>query len=246
MVKSDEVKETEAVEGAAPQKKRSPKLFIILGSVAVVIAAAVTGFLIWHSQPTFCNDICHTPMDPYLDTFSQEVGVPGHDKWGNEVSNTSAMLAPSLAANGYGCLDCHTPTLGQQIHEAILWVSGDMDLVANATYTNGVLRERNLAQLAEATGADPVSMCMNPTCHATLGISDMASLAAATAELYPNRNPHAGHRWESGELTCSDCHKSHRASVMLCASCHNDAPLPDGWITPAQEKQLAQSAPAKK
>lgn len=38
-------------------------------------------------------DYCHTSMDPYTESYFQEAGKPGVDKWGNEVSNTNAMLS---------------------------------------------------------------------------------------------------------------------------------------------------------
>ena len=46
-------------------------------------------------------------MDEYLETYEQEPGTTGVDKWGNEVSNTNAMLAVSHKAQGclgYGAL----------------------------------------------------------------------------------------------------------------------------------------------
>lgn len=54
-------------------------------------------------------------------------------------------------------------------------------------------------------------------------------------------NPHSNHH---GEANCSDCHKSHRASVMQCTQCHNDAAasMPEGWVDYKTGKQIAESA----
>lgn len=45
---------------------RRAKASIVIGVVAAVIIAAGAGFAVWHDQPSFCNAICHTPMDPLL------------------------------------------------------------------------------------------------------------------------------------------------------------------------------------
>ena len=66
-----------------------------MGVVAVVLIAAGAGFWVWHEQPSFCNAICHTPMDQYNATYDQEPNTAGVDKWGNEVKNTSSMLCVS-------------------------------------------------------------------------------------------------------------------------------------------------------
>ena len=97
--------EGSTTEEAAP-KKKGKKWPIVVGVVVVVLIAAGAGFWVWHEQPSFCAAICHTPMDEYLETYEQEPGTTGVDKWGNEVSNTNAMLAVSHKAqgNGLACL----------------------------------------------------------------------------------------------------------------------------------------------
>lgn len=49
-------------------------------------------------------------------------------------------------------------------------------------------------------------------CHGTY-----ADVKELTKKL-PEANPHDSHL---GELDCRDCHKIHRASEVVCASCHN-------------------------
>ena len=51
-----------AAGGPAP-KKRPKRGWIVAGAVAAVIVVAGAGFWVWHEQPSFCNAICHSPMD---------------------------------------------------------------------------------------------------------------------------------------------------------------------------------------
>ena len=99
----------------------------------------------------------------------------------------------------------------------------------NATY-GMVLEERGLDQLTEARGISKDEFCLNAACHDLT----RADLKAKTADR--TINPHDDHH---GKQDCSNCHKAHRASVLQCSKCHNDAVLPDGWITPAQSDKLA-------
>lgn len=97
-------------EGAqAPSPKRKAKRgWIIGGVVAAVIVVAGAGFWVWHETPSFCNAICHSPMDYYVETYDSgdpNLGVTVHAKAGES------------------CLDCHTAELTTQISEVCAWVS---------------------------------------------------------------------------------------------------------------------------
>ena len=229
-----EATSAQAEDPAAPApKKKSRKKLAIWSGVAVLVAAAGIGFYVWHNQPSFCDAICHTPMDPYGDTYFQELGAPGVDKWGNQVANTSGMLCVVHAAEGLGCIDCHVPTLSEQIHEGIEWVTGNYTAYENPTY-GLVISEKNLTQLVAARGLESGDeFCLTEGCHET----DRKGLIALTMDVSRVRNPHAmPHR----ELQCSDCHKSHRASINQCSACHDDAPIPEGWLTTAEAAKLAE------
>ena len=216
----------------APKKKKKNKL-VILGVVVVVIVALGAGFWVWHEQPGFCNAICHTPMDPYLPTYESTPGQPSEDKWGNEVKDASGMLSATHRANqNITCMGCHVPTLGEQVSEAMAWISGNYPLIDNEKY-GSVLEERNLEQLVAARGIYKDEFCLNSACHNMT----REDLKAKTADLA--RNPHA---WYHEKLDCSDCHKAHRASVMLCTKCHGDAVVPDGWVSAAQGEQILAAA----
>ncbi len=217
-----EASETDgSVATEAAPKRKGKKWPIIVGVVAVVVIVAGAGFWVWHEQPSFCNAICHTPMDPYLPTYEAEPGQPAVDKWGNEVADASSMLAPMHRVNADAtCMSCHVPTLSEQVNEAVSWVSGN--------YVNP-LEEKDLKQLTAARGVDPDEFCLNESCH-NMTRDD---LIASTADM--KFNPHVA---QHGEQECSTCHKAHRASVMYCTQCHSEAEVPDGWLSASEAKKL--------
>ncbi len=200
------------VEGGKRPVSRKMGVAII---VAVVVAiAAGSGLWAWHEQPNFCAAICHVPMDGYLATYEQEPGVEGVDKYGETVENTSSMLAVShRQASGTTCLECHVPTLTEQIAEGVGWIAGNYKFP---------LDETSLEDLVEARGAPSDSFCMNEDCHGY----GREGLVSKTDEY--EINPHDS--TQHGELQCSECHKAHRASVMFCAKCHDNAVVPEGWV----------------
>lgn len=217
---STDVPTTEA-EDATPQKKRK-KWPIVVGVIVVVLVAAGAGFWVWHEQPSFCGAICHTPMDPYLENYDAEPGQASFDKYGNEVSDAKSMMAISHKQHNVNCLGCHEPTMSEQVSEGINWVTGNYEYP---------LYERTLDDLTEARGATADEFCLNENCHE--GITSREDLKKATEDF--ERNPHEA---QHGEVDCGECHKGHRASVNYCSQCHNDADIPDGWLTVAQANKL--------
>lgn len=205
---------------AAPKKKQSKKAMII-GIIVAVVAVVGIGFYQWHETPEFCTSICHTPMDTkYLDTLYANPYKSAVDKWGNTVEKADAMLASKHGAMGKRCMACHVPSIQEQVTEGIEWIQGN--------YYNP-LSERDLARLVFYRGVGETEFCLNPACH---DISK-TELTEETAKMA--RNPHS---WHHSEYTCSDCHKAHRASIMVCSQCHEDAEIPDGWLTYDQAKGL--------
>ena len=211
---------TEAVKGAALKKIPKKKLTII-GVIVAFVAAFGIGFWVWHDTPEFCTAICHTPMDKaYLETLYANPYGPAKDKWGNDVDYAGAMLASYHGSMGKRCIDCHIPAIQEQVTEGLEWISGN--------YYNP-LSERDLARLVFYRGVGETEFCLNPGCHNTtkMGLTDV------TADMA--RNPHS---WHHTEYTCSDCHKAHRASVMICSQCHEDAEIPHGWLTWDESQNL--------
>ena len=217
----------------APNKGKK-KWPVALGVILAVLVAAGAGMWVWHEQPSFCNAFCHTPMDTYLvNTYEGESGQPGTDKWGNEVSDAHAMLVVSHKDAGVACLQCHEPSLQQQIGEVIEEVSG------NYYYP---LAERSLEELLVNAGKSTENMgdefCLKSGCH-EYARKDMIQLTNDQT-----RNPHmwlaTPHMTINMEFACSDCHKSHRASVNMCTQCHSDAEadLPSGWVNAVEGNKI--------
>lgn len=212
--------EVESKSALGPKKfaKKRCRYSVVLAVVALVIVIAGAGLWTWHEQPSFCAAICHTPMDGYLETYEEEPGQTGLDKWGNEVTNSSSMMAPTHRVGaGTDCMDCHTPVLNQQISEGINWVSGNYQFPLN---------ERTLAEITEPAGLDYKALCLNESCH-NMSEDD---LAQTTADM-GTYNPHSMHH---EDIDCGMCHKAHRASVMYCTKCHATAEVPDGWLSASQ------------
>ena len=207
---------------AAPSPKRKGRRAAIAAVVvATVLVVAGAGLWVWHEQPSFCGAICHTPMDNYLATYEAPLGQAATDKWGNAVADSSSMLAAVHAAEGDTCMDCHIPTLSEQVGEGVAWVAGNYEFL---------LLERNAGDLTEASGRANDELCLNESCH-NLTRED---LVEKTADM-GTYNPHDPHHME---LDCTTCHKAHRASVMYCTQCHAQAEVPEGWISMGESNQL--------
>ena len=133
-------------------------------------------------------------------------------------------VQPVYADNGKmgkRCMACHEPNIQEQVTEGLEWVSGN--------YYNP-LSERDLARLVFYRGAGETEFCLNESCHDIT----KTGLTEQTAS-YGTRNPHS---WHHSEYTCSDCHKAHRASIMVCSQCHEDSTVPEGWLTWDESQNL--------
>ena len=223
MSENTEILNDPPAETAAPKKSSAKKrVGIVCGVIAVIVAIAGFGMWTWHDDPSFCGTVCHTPMASYLETYDQKPNTEGVDKYGNPVSNTSAMLAVQHGAMGFDCLTCHKATLGQQISEGTAWLAG------NYTYP---LDERSVAELGEPTGMGSDEMCLNESCH-NMTRDDLYNLTADEENLY---NPHWSHH---ETLDCGTCHKAHGQSVLYCTQCHAQAPVPEGWLSMAEYNEM--------
>lgn len=237
---AEEIKNEAPAKDAKKGKKKWP---IVAGVVAVVLVAAGAGFFVWHEQPSFCNAICHTPMDAYVETVTDG----SHDKFGNELDQAGmeSMMAfkhaGSLDAGGYevtNCLGCHVPSMAEQITEGMHWVTGSYSVAGENKVGQTILETRELADLVEARGIEEDEFCLNSGCHATADGTPMTreDLVERTADLSDTRNPHVA---QHGEYACSQCHKAHSQSVNYCSQCHADAPVPEGWLSAIDAKKLA-------
>ena len=223
--------------GPKPKKKRNKKL--IVGVIVLILAAAGVGMLVWHEQPSFCSTMCHIE-GTYVDNYMQEQDASGYDKYGNSVTNTNAMLAvlhrntKATAKPEMVCVDCHEPNIMELAQDGLHYLMGSYPMPRD---------ERSLSRMTSWDGKAGETFCANENCHVYLlgddGMLDYDKLEKSTqSRMF---NPHEQHH-EVLSLECSDCHKGHRASTLVCTGCHEhaDVALPEGWLTYDENMTLMQ------
>ena len=233
----------DSAEPSPKAKKPRNKRKIITAAVVVVAVIGIAGgaFWAWHETPGFCAAICHN-MDDYLTGYNQEQAVAGTDKWGNEVTNTNAMMSVLHRANDTTakseivCLDCHHAVLGEQITEGAEFITGNYYDKLNERVGDGLTAWWN---------EDQDRFCANENCHVYLqgenGAVNREKLEAVTAAKYGTYNPHSTYH-STIDMSCTSCHKGHRASVVSCTACHeNEFSIPDGWVTYQQSQEYIQA-----
>lgn len=234
----------EAKDNPQPKAKKShKKAWTVVGVIVVVLVIAGVGVWNWHSTPGFCGTVCHKSMNAYTQTYNQEAGAQGTDKYGNEVSNTNAMLVVSHQSQGLRCLDCHVPSISQQLGEVKETMTGNYYVVQRADGNGVALEEVDSNALIENAGGTPNTgdtFCLRDGCHDFLTMQDDPRAALTDLTSSMDFNPH---RWTHGNIQCTDCHKSHRASVFYCTRCHNDAydSIPDGWVSYDESQQILEA-----
>ena len=168
-----------------PKRSRRRKVLMIGGVAAAIALVASIGFWVWHEQPTFCNSICHQPMDAYVQTFYEE----------------SDLMAYAHQIEQVNCLDCHEAKIDEQLHEARVWFAG-----AYAMQENGLLA--NVGVRSDA------NMCATPDCHIFDHVVSVTENWGGVEGANPHdshlgyaidcSNCHGAH--ESSYLYCNTCH----------------------------------------
>lgn len=227
----EEQRSSEESKAPAAKKRRSRnRKLAITGVVVVALAVVGVGMMVWHEQPAFCSAVCHIEGD-YVDNYMQDQGVVGTDKYGNEVSNTNAMMAVlhrntlATAKPEIVCVDCHVPNVSELAHDGANFVTGNYMMPRN---------ERSASALMSWDGKSGESFCANESCHVYL-LGDDGELSYDKLEKVTasnDFNPHEQHH-ANLSLECTDCHKGHRASTVVCTGCHEhaDVELPEGWVS---------------
>ena len=201
------------------EKRKRRKWPLVAGVVAVVLVAAGIGFFAWHEQPSFCNAICHEPMDPYVEGyFGQAVAAePGQAAAAESAEPAApaagrALMVQAHQQEGTTCLQCHEAKIDEQVIEGLNWISGNY-------------RVGDDGMLATAGVTADQKMCAKSGCH------EWADVVAATQDWGGEAgvNPHKSHQGEA--IDCSNCHSAHGTSNLFCNTCH-DYRLPDGWQSP--------------
>ena len=121
----------------ASAKRPKKKWPLALGVVVAVLVVAGAGFWVWHEQPSFCNAICHEPMDFYVEGYYANEG---------ELANAHQVAA------GTTCLQCHEATPETQIKEGLAWIAGDYRMSEDGS-------------LATLTVRADTAMCATSGCH---------------------------------------------------------------------------------
>ena len=178
--------------GTASKPKRKPlkhkKAWITVGVIVAVIVVAGVGFMVWHEQPSFCNAICHSPMDYYVETYS---------------SDDESMGVVVHAEEGVNCLDCHNPQLTEQITEVMCWLSDDY------------LMDADGLMLADGLELASEEFCTKGGCHDMDQVTADTWGFEDNEEQY---NPHSSHQdyalecndchksHSTSVLMCNECH----------------------------------------
>ncbi len=187
---------------------------VVISAIAVVAIAVLVAFLHWHEEPTFCNAFCHQPMDRYVEGY---------------YSQDMSMEAAVHEQNGVTCLGCHwtQAKMMDLVNEVVVWATDgftdplhDETGIANDEFC-GKCHDGVTAPTKESATADmpydPHNIPADVAMHQTAGA-------------------------DGGAIICSDCHKAHKASTMMCAECHADyfnaenGTIPEGWAVPEDAK----------
>ncbi|MBN1316430.1 MAG: NapC/NirT family cytochrome c [Anaerolineales bacterium] len=165
------------------------KLLLIGGIAAVIILIASMAGWHYHEQPSFCAT-CHN-MESYVESWK-----------------SSTFSVHSHAMEGVNCLECHEPSIQQQVDELVKFVKND--------YENP-MEERQFSQ----------DFCLR--CHEHESVEEVIARTEdyeVNGEAVNPHDPHADVDIEAlaeEPLECSECHKMHRESPQLksCYTCHH-------------------------
>lgn len=205
-----EMSDEEKVNAPGTVVRKAKKWPIVISVFAVAAIAVLVAFLHWHEEPTFCNAFCHQPMDRYVEGY---------------YSDDVSMEAAVHEQNGVTCLGCHwtQAKMMDLVNEVVVW--------ATDGFTD---------PLPDETGIASEEFCGK--CHD--GVTAPTKESATADWVYdPHNIPedvtlHQTAGADGGAITCSDCHKAHKASTMMCAECHasyfteDSGTIPEGWATP--------------
>ena len=224
----ESAKEAKAVAKEKKPKKKRGAGFKVLIVVLVVFGVLAAGggivYGVFHNNPYFCNFICHTPMDPYVDSYMENKSVSPYQ------ANSKATLGVvNHREAGITCLDCHNDGLGAQIKEGFAWITGSYTLPLELTIVMGDPKP------GERNGEE---FCLSSGCHA--GISNMADLAAKNVlprnpHVQPSSQPHL-------PFDCSGCHQLHEQSVLWCTQCHVELKVPNNWLSQKEANDQKKAA----
>ena len=209
-----------------PKKKGKGRVVLLAVVIAVVLLFGGGGivYATQHSNPQFCNLICHVPMTPYVESYMDGTSVNAQQV---DLDAPLGVVNHRDSDQDVVCVTCHTDGIETQIQEGIAWVTGNYTLPLELTMT---AREPK-----DAHQRSGVETCLDAGCHE--GISSLDDLKKFMADQV--RNPHQNH---NGDQNCTICHQQHEQSVLFCTQCHDDMEVPDGWLTyDEKQKQIKEA-----
>lgn len=177
----------DAVDASPSPKRKAKRGWIVAGVVAAVIVVAGVGFYVWHNQPSFCNAICHTPMDSYVEGY---------------YSGDASLGVTKHASEGKTCLSCHEAVFTDQVSEAMAWASDNF-----AVTEDGLL--------AEDMNFASEEFCARSGCHNMTDVVNDTWGFEGNDEKFNPHSSHQDNALECGDchkmhsasvLVCAECH----------------------------------------
>jgi flagellar basal body-associated protein FliL len=226
--------ESDSENGSEGKKKKKTglafKILIVVGIVVVVLAGGGGGaYALFHDEPAFCNIVCHTPMDPYVESYESGTSI------NPQQTELEAPLSVTLHKDSdqqLNCLSCHVPSMSEQIEEGMKWVSGNYELPIEMKIVSGQIKE-------DSGDKNGVEFCLREGCHE--GITTIEDLKKLTDD--QARNPHDSHLDPGNSIQdCNKCHQTHEQSYMMCSQCHGDAKVPEGWLNYNEQQAQKKAA----
>lgn len=197
----------------APPSRKRKKEPIVAGVAIAVLVVAGFGFWTWHEQPSFCNAVCHEPMDSYVEGYYED----------------ASLLAHTHMTANVTCLDCHPAKIDEQVSEATKWVRGDFEMTAD-----GQLAHNGLSFSAKD--------CLKSGCHDYDTVVAATENWGGQEGVNPHYSHQfyggsavtdvPGASENAFAMDCSWCHSSHGQSNFYCNTCH-EFDVPAGWSNPA-------------
>ncbi len=248
-------------------RRVSKRAKVALVVIVAVFAVSGIGFSQWHETPAFCGAICHDPMDAYVSSY-----IDGeYDVYGNKMEDEAQSVAMAAYLHKVDhrttCLQCHEPTLAEQLSQGVSWLTGDYTTAGTNAQGQSYLKELTTEELVNGGGnaasqggssdedtssQDSSSQsttgdqfCLKAGCHTDFDKNDILDRSQLTqmTEYLGKYNPHLFLQDEKHDtVQCSDCHKAHSRSVNTCTECHADAPVPNGWLNYDERQQIEEKA----
>jgi nitrate reductase NapE component len=225
------------------RKRISSRAKVTIGVIVAVVLVGGFGFYQWHETPQFCGAICHEPMDMYLVNYTDGE----YDAYGNQMKSaveSSAMMAyMHKQVNNQTCLQCHQAALEEQITEGVSWITHGYEIAGTNSLGYTYMHDAAGDSLVKYRSVTADQFCLVQGCHTDTdgnAVMTRADLTAATADM-GTMNPHQFDK-HYATWACTDCHKGHSQSVNMCTDCHDDAPVPAGWLTVEEREQIEAKA----